>query len=103
MIGRTTSRLRKELTLTAMLLSFGLLPLPIIVYWVGTRVVGEYAADSGLGALIWHIWSDLTAGNILAWILVLSPYLIIQLLRLARSLWRYKIGVSNVTVSDINQ
>ncbi len=100
---RTKSWLRKELLLAAALLSCGLLPLPVVVYWVGNRVVGEYSAESGLWGLIWNIWSDLASGSVLAWILVVSPYLLIQLLRVGRALWRHKPGVSDVTVLDINQ
>ncbi len=97
------SRLRKELLLAGALLSFGLLPLPVLVYWVGLRVVGEYSGEGGFWDLIWHIWSDLAAGSVLAWILVVSPYVLIQLLRLGRALWRHGPDVSNVTVSDTNQ
>jgi hypothetical protein len=100
---RAKSRLRKELLLAAALLSFGLTALPVLVYWVGSRVVGEYYPDSGLSDFVWHIWSDLAAGSVLAWILIVSPYLIIQLLRLALILWRRRPDVSSVTVSDVNQ
>ena len=100
---RTKSWLRNELLLAAALLSCGLLPLPMVVYWVGSRVVGEYSTESGVWDLIWDIWSDLAAGSVLAWILVVSPYLLIQLLRVGRALWRHKSDVSDVTVLDINQ
>ena len=102
-MARKKFRLGKELLIAIALIGFGLLPLPVLVYWVGTRVVGEYAAEGGLRALIEDIWTDLASGNILAWLLVVSPYLIIQLLRLARVLWRRRPDVSGVTVSDINQ
>jgi hypothetical protein len=100
---RAKSRLRKELLVATALLSFGLAALPVLVYWVGIRVVGEYYPDSGLSDFVWHIWSDLAAGSVLAWILIVSPYLIIQLLRLSLIFWRRRPDVSNVTVSDINQ
>ena len=102
-MARTKSWLKKELLLAATLLSCGLLPLPVVVYWVGSRVVGEYSAESGLWGLIWNVWTDFATGSVLAWILVVSPYLLIQLLRVSRALWRHKPGVSDVTVSDINQ
>ncbi len=79
-------RLRKQILIAMMLLGFGLLPLPVIVYWIGTQVVGPYEVESGLWALVGNVWGDLTSGNPFAWILVLSPYLIIQLLRLAHRL-----------------
>ncbi len=100
---RAKSRLRKELLVAVALLSFGLTALPVVVYWVGMRVVGEYYPESGLSDFVWHIWSDLAAGSVLAWILIVSPYLIIQLLRLALILWRRRPDVSSVTVSDVNQ
>jgi len=100
---RAKSRLRKELLVAAALLSFGLTALPVLVYWVGMRVVGEYYPESGLSDFIWHIWSDLATGSVLAWILIVSPYLIIQLLRLALIFWRRRPDVSSVTVSDVNQ
>ena len=78
---------RKELLIAIVMLGFGLVPLPTLVYWVGTHVVGEYEAEGGLSALIGHVWGDLANGAPLAWVLVVSPYLIIQLLRLARCLW----------------
>jgi hypothetical protein len=90
----------KELLIAVALLGFGLFPLPALVYWVGARVVGEYPEEGGLWALIGHIWSDLASGNPLAWILVVSPYLIIQLLRVARAIWRRNADVSSVTVID---
>ena len=102
-MARKKSPLRKELLIAVALLGFGVLPLPILVYWVGTRVVGEYAAEGGLWALVGNIWTGLGNGSALAWLLVVSPYLIIQLLRLARVLWRRRPDVSGVTVSDANQ
>ncbi len=102
-MAQKKSWLTKELLLAAALLGCGLLPLPVLVYWVGIRVVGEYSAEGGLWDLIWHLWSDIATGSLLAWILVASPYLLIQLLRLGRALWRYKPDVSDVTVSDTNQ
>lgn len=102
-MARAKSRWRKEWLIAGSLLCFGLLALPVLVYWVGIRVVGEYSPESGLWDLAWHIWSDLAAGSLLAWILVLSPYLIVQLLRLGSNRWRRRTGVSGVTVSNVNQ
>ena len=86
---RTRSRLGKEILIAVLLLSFSLLLLPALVYWGGVRVVGEYSAEGGLADLTWHIWSDLMAGNAPAWVLVVSPFLIIQFLRFAHALWRH--------------
>lgn len=78
-----TSSLKFEFALGAALLAFGLVALPIAVYWVGQIVIGEYESDAGLGGLIGAVWDGLGRGSIPAWILVLSPYVVIQLLRLA--------------------
>jgi hypothetical protein len=62
------------------LLAFGIIALPALVYLVGRQVVGEYA--EGLGGLYAAIGDGLIAGTPVAWILILSPYATIQLVRL---------------------
>ena len=79
---------KRELVLAGSLLGFGLFVLPGAVYLVGQTVVGEYPADGGVLALAVNIWADMLRGNPLALVLVISPYGIVQLLRLARRLWR---------------
>jgi len=83
---RTT--IKRELVLAGSLLGLGLFVLPGAVYLVGQTVVGEYPADGGVLALAVNIWAELVRGNPLALALVLSPYGIVQLLRLSRTLWR---------------
>ena len=83
---RTT--IKRELVLAGSLLGLGLFVLPGAVYLVGQTVVGEYPADGGILALAVNIWAELVRGNPLALALVLSPYGIVQLLRLSRQLWR---------------
>lgn len=84
----TASAFKFELVLAATLLCVGLIVLPVAVYWVGQFVVGEYENDGGILGLLGAIWSDLGRGRIPAWILVLSPYVVIQLLRLAKAVMR---------------
>ena len=79
---------RRELVLAGSLLGFGFFLLPGAVYLVGQTVVGEYPADGGVLALTLNIWADMARGNPLALVLVLSPYGVVQLLRLTRRLWR---------------
>jgi hypothetical protein len=79
---------RRELILGAVLLAVGVLLLPPAVYIVGQRVFGEYAENAGIVDLELAIWRDLGALSLPAWILVLSPYLVIMLLRLAHSRWK---------------
>lgn len=83
---RTT--IKRELVLAGSLLGLGFFVLPGAVYLVGQTVVGEYPADGGVLALAVNIWADMARGNPLALVLVLSPYGIVQLLRLSRRLWR---------------
>ncbi|HEY5623263.1 MAG TPA: hypothetical protein VIV14_05845 [Gammaproteobacteria bacterium] len=99
-MARLGFRVGKEIFIGLILLGFGFFALPAIVYSVGIRIVGDYGAEGGVDTLMSHVRSDLAAGNIFAWLLVLSPYVIVQLLRLARYLWRAKPGVTEVTVSD---
>ena len=80
--------IKRELVLAASLVGVGVFVLPGAVYLVGQTVVGEYPADGGVLALAVNIWVDLVRGNPLALVLVLSPYGMVQLLRLSRRLWR---------------
>ena len=82
---------RREVAIAAGSLAFGLIVLPFAVYVVGQRVLGEYAADSGALGLAEGIWRDFLSLRLPAWILVLSPYLTLQLVRAARRVWRPKL------------
>ena len=81
---------RREMAVAAALVGVGLLVLPFAVYFVGQQVLGEYAADSGAMALAEAIWLDLLALRWWAWLLVLSPYVTVQLARWVRRVWRPK-------------
>ena len=81
---RSPSSLRRELLLAAVLVGIGLFALPPAVFWVGQRVVGEYTPDGGIWDLTVDIWTGVLTLNPMAWILVFSPYCIIQILRLSR-------------------
>ena len=82
---------QREIAIAAGLLAFGLLALPFAVYVVGQRMLGEYGEGLGSLALAESIWRDLLSLRLPAWILVLSPYLIIQLARGVRRIWRRKL------------
>jgi len=93
------SSLRKELILAGTLVGVGLLVLPPAVYWVGQQVVGEYESDAGLLGLMDQIWSEFFTGRPAAWLLVMSPYLLVQSLRLAVHAKRHRGDVTDVTDS----
>jgi hypothetical protein len=78
---------QREIALAAGLLALGLIALPFSIYVVGRRLVGEYAGSGPLG-LAESIWLDLAALRPLTWLLVLWPYLTVQLVRAVRRTWR---------------
>jgi hypothetical protein len=93
------SRLKKELLVAAVLLSVGLILLPIAIYWVGQQVVGEYESPAGFLGLLGDIWSDFLNLDLGAWLLILSPYVTIQLARIAFKLMQGRTNVTQVTDS----
>jgi len=88
MRAKPSSPLKRELLLALWLVGFGLFALPPAVYWVGQQVVGEYTGENGVWGLTLDLWSGVVSANPAALLLVLSPYLIIQTLRLSRRLRR---------------
>jgi hypothetical protein len=72
------------------MLAFGLLVLPMAIYVVGQRLIGGYAPGLGPLALAETIWIDFLSLRLPAWILVLSPYLTVQLVRGVRRVWQPK-------------
>jgi hypothetical protein len=80
---------QREVGIAAGLLAFGLLGLPFAIYLVGDRVLGDYAGSGALG-LAESLWLDLAGFYPLAWLLVLAPYIVVQLARVVRRIWRRK-------------
>jgi hypothetical protein len=71
----------RELLLLLILVPVGLFVLPAAVYIVGSAVFGEFGGD-GFGAFYGMLADELKRGEPAVWFLVLSPYMIWQLLRL---------------------
>ena len=88
--GRATTW-QREVAIAAGLLAFGLVALPFAIYVVGQQVLGEYGEGAGALALAESIWLDLVSLRLPAWVLVLSPYLTIQLIRGVRRIWRRRL------------
>lgn len=80
--------LSKEIAIFVVLVVFGMVLLPISIYVVGQKVIGEYAPNAGVLDLMGAIWADLAAFRPAAWLLTLSPYIVVTLLRIVRSQWR---------------
>jgi len=77
-----------ELALLAGLLFFGLVIMPVVIYFVGQAVFGNYGGldyGSFFGTLI----SKIRSGDYVAWFLVLSPYIGWQILRILALAWRW--------------
>jgi hypothetical protein len=83
--GRT---IRREIAIAAALFAAGLVLLPLAIYWVGRQVAGEYAGGGGPLGLADQVWSDFFQLEPSAWLVVLSPYVFVQLARLIRRTWR---------------
>ena len=81
----------RESVLALGLFVFGLVGFPALIFIIGQRLIGEY--EDGLMGFYESIGTALTGGNPYAWILVLSPYLGILLLRLAFRLRKRRSGV----------
>jgi hypothetical protein len=92
-----STRLGKEAVLAALLLALGLLALPAAIFVVGRQIMGPYEGENGLASLAGAIWTALGTGQPAAWALVLSPYLVVQLVRLALGLRRLGGPVKRVT------
>jgi len=81
--SRGATLVRRELILAGLLVPVGLFVLPVAIYFTGQTLLGSYSEDGqGLARLYGDIFSDLGRGFLPAWILVLSPWLGIQILRL---------------------
>ncbi|MDJ0699844.1 MAG: hypothetical protein QNJ07_08315 [Woeseiaceae bacterium] len=77
----------REAVVFLSLLLFGVLLLPLAVYFVGQAVFGAYGG-SGYGEFFSSLAAKLISFEWVAWFLVLSPYLAIQTVRLTWRGWR---------------
>jgi hypothetical protein len=80
-------RIVREATWFSLLLFVGLVILPLSIYVVGTAVFGEYG-DGGLGDFFGQVLGKFLGGEPAALFLLLSPYLLWQLCRLA--VWGFR-------------
>lgn len=76
------SWLRRELAWLSVLLAFGVLVLPAIVYAVGVQLLGEYRPDGGLGLFYRDLYAAAGEPEPWAWLLLGGPYLGVMALRL---------------------
>ncbi|NIV19004.1 MAG: hypothetical protein GWN47_11640 [Woeseiaceae bacterium] len=78
----------REVALLTALLFVGLVIMPVALYWLGQKLLGQFG---GYGYA--DFYGTLTArfrnGDSATWFLVLSPYLAWQALRLTAWAWRH--------------
>ena len=74
--------MRRELVTFVLLALVGVLVVPIAIYLVGAEIFGEYAG-AGFGDFYRDIHSDLRERQPVVIFLLISPYLVWQLLRLS--------------------
>jgi hypothetical protein len=79
--------LKKEAALFVVMLSVGLVLLPMLVWFVGKAVFGDYGGH-GFADFFGTLSSGFRAGDGGAWFLVLSPWLVLQVVRLAVAGWK---------------
>jgi len=68
-------------------LIFGAVGLPLLVWLSGRTLLGPYA-NGGMFAILGDFFALLQTGSIAAWILLLGPYVLLGLLRVAAALFR---------------
>jgi hypothetical protein len=81
------NRLLKETALLAILGFFGLAVLPLCIYVVGETIFGAYG-NGEFGSFFGALHRELREGEPAAWFLLLSPYVLWQLVRL--TLWGFR-------------
>ena len=77
---RGTRGSQRELLTLALCLAIGLLLMPLLIWLVGSVVLGHYA-NGGLGALLHDYYLALLHGSLAFWLVALGPYAAVWLLR----------------------
>ncbi len=77
----------REVALFTGLLFLGFVVVPILIYWMGPRVLGDFGGV-GYADFFNGISTRIREGDSAAWFFILSPYLAVQSLRLAWFGWR---------------
>lgn len=80
-------KLKREAIIFGACLAFTVIVVFPLSYAVGTRTFGEYAGGDGLFAYLGDLFSALFSGNLAIWFFLLSPWLVLQTLRIAFTGW----------------
>jgi len=84
---------KRELIYGAIGLILGFVVLPLLIFMVGTVILGPYAGGQSIGAFFAGFYINLGHGALRTWFIALSPYLAIWLVRL--SFRRFSFGKSD--------
>lgn len=77
----------RELWLTAIALAAGFGLMPVLIYFLGSSLLGRYEGAS-LRRIFESIYSGVQAGSAASWIVLLGPYGLYLIFRALRLLWR---------------
>ncbi len=76
-----------ELALALSLVFAGMVLLPLAIYFTGQSIFGEYSG-AGFSEFYRRLSGEVREGRPVVWFLVLSPYLILMLLRF--TFWAFR-------------
>jgi len=77
----------KETALFVGLLFIGFVIVPMVIYWIGPQLLGEFGG-AGYADFFGDLSAKIRTGDLVAWFFVLSPWLVWQILRLTAFAWR---------------
>ncbi|MEP7244774.1 MAG: hypothetical protein ABI885_14000 [Gammaproteobacteria bacterium] len=79
--GAAATRRRRELLILVVLLACGLFVVPLVIWAVGTGMLGPYT-NGGPFVLLVDFFKGLKDGSPVYWSVVIGPYVFVMLLRL---------------------
>jgi hypothetical protein len=82
------ARIRRELVYAGIAGGFGIVLLPLLVYWAGAATLGPY--EGGLARFLGKLYGDFVALSPAAAALLLGPYLLFQGVRLLTRPFRHR-------------
>lgn len=90
--ARGLTRTQRELIVFGAALAVGVLAMPLLIWLVGSRVLGGYAHGENPSAGPWSLFADyvvgLAHGSAVFWAVALGPAVLLLLVRGFLALWR---------------
>ena len=83
----------RELWLTAVALAVGFGLMPVLIYFLGSSLLGRYDGAS-LPRIFESIYAGVQSGSAASWIVLLGPYGLYLIFRALRLLWRASAGLA---------